>query len=126
MLQAQASGAKVLGLANSGADTINCIKQAHEFGLTKTMKIASMLLYASNIHGVGLEMGQGLIATESFYWDINDRTRAFMNRIKPKTPKQWPNMIQAGNYGATLHYLKAVKRSRRRLRSGMAARSWRG
>jgi branched-chain amino acid transport system substrate-binding protein len=109
LLQAQASGAKVLGLANSGADTINCIKQAHEFGLTKTMKIASMLLYASNIHGVGLEMGQGLIATESFYWDLNDRTRAFMNRIKPKTPKQWPNMIQAGNYAATMHYLKAVK-----------------
>jgi branched-chain amino acid transport system substrate-binding protein len=109
LLQAQASGAKVLGLANSGADTINCIKQAHEFGLTKTMKIASMLLYASNIHGVGLEMGQGMIATESFYWDLNDRTRAFMDRIKPKTPKQWPNMIQAGNYGAVLHYLKAVK-----------------
>ena len=109
LLQAQASGAKVLGLANSGADTINCIKQAHEFGLTRTMKIASMLLYASNIHGVGLEMGQGLIATESFYWDLNDRTRAFMNRIKPKTPKQWPNMIQAGNYGAVTHYLKAVK-----------------
>jgi branched-chain amino acid transport system substrate-binding protein len=109
LLEAQASGAKVLGLANSGGDTVNCIKQAHEFGLTKTMKIASMLLYSSNIHGVGLELGQGLIATESFYWDLNDRTRAFMDRIKPKTPKQWPNMVQAGCYGAVMHYLKAVR-----------------
>ena len=109
LLQAQASGAKVLGLCNSGADTINCIKQAHEFGMTGTMRIAAMLLYGSNIHAVGLEMGQGLIATESYYWDLNDRTRAFMNRIKPKTPNQWPNSIQAGNYGAVLHYLKAVK-----------------
>lgn len=109
LLQAQASGAKVLGLCNSGADTINCIKQAHEFGLLNSMKIACMLLYASNIHAIGLEMGQGLIATESYYWDLNDRTRAFMNRIKPKTPNQWPNSIQAGNYGSVVHYLKTVK-----------------
>ncbi len=109
LVQAQASGAKVLGLCNSGGDTINCIKQAQEFGLTKTMKIAAMLFYNSNVHALGLETAQGLLLTESFYWDLNDRTRAFMNRIKDKTPNQWPNMVQAGDYAATLHYLKTVK-----------------
>ena len=108
LVQAQASGAKVLGLCNSGTDTINCIKQAYEFGLNKTMKIAAMLMYNSNLHAVGLEQAQGLLLTESFYWDLNDRTRAWMERIKPKTPNQWPNMVQAGDYAATLHYLKAV------------------
>jgi branched-chain amino acid transport system substrate-binding protein len=109
LLEAQASGAKVLGLCNSGNDTINCIKQAHEFGLGKTMKIAAMLFYNSNVHALGLDAAQGLLLTESFYWDLNDRTRAFMNRIKDKTPNQWPNMVQAGDYASTLHYLKAVK-----------------
>ena len=108
LLAAQASGAKVLGLANSGNDTINCIKQAHEFGLNKTMKIAAMLFYNSNVHALGLELGQGLLMTESFYWDLNDRTRAFMERIRGKVGAHWPNMVQAGCYGATLHYLKAV------------------
>ncbi len=109
LLQAQESGAKVLGLCNSGGDTINCIKQAHEFGLQKQMKIAAMLFYNSNVHALGLETAQGLLLTESFYWDLNDRTRAFMARIKDKTPNQWPNMVQAGDYAATLHYLKTVK-----------------
>ena len=109
LLQAQASGAKVLGLCNSGGDTINCIKQAHEFGLNKTMKIAAMLFYNSNVHALGLETAQGLLLTESYYWDLNDRTRAFMARIRDKTPNQWPNMVQAGDYASTLHYLKAVK-----------------
>ncbi len=109
LLQAQASGAKVLGLCNSGNDTINCIKQAHEFGLNKTMKIAAMLFYNSNVHALGLDIAQGLLLTESYYWDLNDRTRAFQARIKDKTPNQWPNMVQAGNYASTLHYLKAVK-----------------
>ena len=108
LLAAQASGAKVLGLANSGNDTINCIKQAHEFGLNKTMKIAAMLFYNSNVHALGQEMAQDLLMTESFYWDLNDRTRKFMERIRPKVEKHWPNMVQAGCYGATLHYLKAV------------------
>ena len=108
LVQAQSSGAKVLGLCNSGGDTINCIKQAHEFGLNKTMKIAAMLMYNSNVHALGLETAQGLRMTESFYWDLNPRTRAFMERIKPKTPNQWPNMVQAGDYAATLHYLKTV------------------
>jgi len=108
LLQAQTSGAKVLGLCNSGGDTINCLKQAHEFGLMQTMKVAALLMYNSNVHAVGLDIAQGLLLTETYYWDLNDRTRAFMSRIKDKTPKQWPNMIQAGNYAATLHYLKAV------------------
>ncbi len=109
LVQAQSSGAKVLGLANSGGDTINCIKQAHEFGLTSTMRIAAMLMYNSNVHALGLDLAKGLTTTESFYWNLNDRTRAFMARIKPKTPNNWPNMIQAGDYAAVLHYLKAVK-----------------
>ena len=108
LVQAQASGAKVLGLANSGNDTINCIKQAGEFGLMKTMKVAAMLMYNSNVHALGLEAAQGLLLTESYYWDLNDRTRAFNERVRPKTPNQWPNMVQAGCYAATLHYLKAV------------------
>lgn len=108
LLQAQASGAKVLGLANSGADTLNSVKQAREFGLMKSMKVACMLLYASNVHSLGLPTAQGLLLTESFYWDLNDRTRAFWNRIKAKSPPQVPNMVQAGDYAVTLHYLKAV------------------
>jgi len=107
MLEAKASGAKVLGLSNSGADTVNCIKQAREFGLTPTMKLAGLLMYSTDVHGLGLEMTQGLRFSESYYWDLNDRTRAFNERIRPKV-KLWPNMGQAGDYAATLHYLKAV------------------
>ena len=108
LVQAQASGAKVLGLCNSGTDTINCIKQAREFGLMSSMKVAAMLMYNSNVHALGLDTAQGLLLTESYYWDLNDRTRAFNERIRPKTPNQWPNMVQAGCYASTLHYLKAV------------------
>ena len=108
LVQAQASRAKVLGLCNSGTDTINCIKQAREFGLMSSMKVAAMLMYNSNVHAIGLDTAQGLLLTESYYWDLNDRTRAFNERIRPKTPDQWPNMVQAGCYAATLHYLKAV------------------
>ena len=108
LIQAQASGAKVLGLANSGADTLNCIKQAREFGLMQKMRVAAMLMYNSNVHALGLETAQGLLLTESFYWNLNDRTRAFMDRIRPKVANQWPNMVQAGDYAVTLHYLKAV------------------
>jgi len=108
LVQAQSSGAKVLGVCNSGTDTINCIKQAQEFGLTRTMKIAAMLFYASNVLALGLETAQGLLLTESYYWDLNDRTRAFQARIKDKTPNQWPNMVQAGCYASVLHYLKAA------------------
>jgi branched-chain amino acid transport system substrate-binding protein len=107
LVQAQSSGAKVLGLANAGGDTVNSIKQAHEFGLNKTMKIAALLMFINDVHALGLETAQGLNLTESFYWDLNDRTRAFTKRVLPKTPNNYPNMDQAGNYSATLHYLKA-------------------
>ena len=108
LVQAQASGAKVLGFCNSGNDTVNCIKQAAEFGVAKSMKIAAMLMYNSNVHALGLDVAQGLLMTEAFYWDLNERTRAWMDRVRPKTPNQWPNMVQAGDYAVTLHYLKAV------------------
>ena len=111
LVQAQASGAKVLGLANAGGDTINCVKQAVEFGLTKTMKVAMLLASINTVHALGLEVAQGLNFTESFFWDLNERTRAFTARIKPKItkPAMWTNMVTTGNYGAVLHYLKTVK-----------------
>jgi branched-chain amino acid transport system substrate-binding protein len=108
LVQAQASGAKVLGLANAGGDTVNSIKQAAEFGLTKSMKVAALLMFINDVHALGLDTAQGLNLTESFYWDLNDRTRAFTKRILPQTPNNYPNMDHAGNYSATLHYLKAV------------------
>jgi len=108
LVQAQASGAKVIGLANSGLDTVNCIKQAHEFGLNKTAKLAGLIMYSTDIHAVGLESAQGLQMSETYYWDLNDRTRAFMNRIKPKVT-MWPNSIQAGQYSSALHYFKAIQ-----------------
>ena len=108
LVQAQSSGAKVLGLANAGADTVNAIKQAAEFGLNKSMKIAALLMFINDVHALDLETAQGLNLTESFYWDLNDRTRAFTKRVLPKTPNNYPNMDHAGCYSATLHYLKTV------------------
>jgi branched-chain amino acid transport system substrate-binding protein len=108
LVQAQASGAKVLGLANAGGDTVNSIKQAHEFGLSNSMKIAALLMFISDVHALGLDTAGGLNLTESFYWDLNDKTRAFTKRVLPKTPSNYPNMNHAGNYSATLHYLKAA------------------
>ena len=108
LVQAQASGAKVLGLANASGDTVNCIKQAHEFGTNKTMKIAALLLFINNVNALGLDIAQGLNLTESFYWDLNDKTRGWTKRVLPKTPSNYPNMIHAGCYAGTLHYLKAA------------------
>jgi branched-chain amino acid transport system substrate-binding protein len=108
LVQAQSSGAKVLGLANAGGDTVNSIKQAHEFGLTSTMKIAALLMFITDVHALGLDVAGGLNLTESFYWDLNDKTRAFTKRVLPKTPNNYPNMDHAGCYSATLHYLKTV------------------
>jgi branched-chain amino acid transport system substrate-binding protein len=110
LLQAQASRAKVIGLANAGEDAVNCIKQAAEFGITKSgnQRLAALLLYIGDVHSVGLEAAQGLVLTESFYWNLNDRTRAFTNRALSKTNGVRPNMNHAGCYAATLHYLKAV------------------
>jgi branched-chain amino acid transport system substrate-binding protein len=108
LVQAQSSGAKVLGLANAGGDTVNSIKQAAEFGINKSMKIAALLMFINDVHALGLDTAGGLTLTESFYWDLNDRTRAFTKRVLPKTPNNYPNMDHAGNYSATLHYLKTV------------------
>ena len=109
LIQAQSSGAEVLGLANAGKDTVNSIKQAHQFGLNKKMHIAGLLIFLNDVHGMGLEIAQGLTLTESFYWNLNDRTRAFMKRVKPRTPNNYPSMGQAGSYSGTLHFLKAVE-----------------
>ena len=108
LTQAMSSGAKVLGLANAGGDTVNSVKQAFEFGVAKKMKIAPMLMFITDVHALGLEVAGGLTLTESFYWDLNDRTRAFTQRILPKTPKNYPNQAHASAYSSTLHYLKTV------------------
>ncbi len=109
LLQAQSSGAKVLGLCNAGADTINSIKQAKEFGITSSMQLAGLLVFLTDVHSLGLEVAQGLAITESFYWDLNDRTRAFSERFKPKAPTRRPTMVQAGVYASALHYLKTAE-----------------
>jgi branched-chain amino acid transport system substrate-binding protein len=106
LLQAQASGAKVVGFANAGADTINSIKQAKEFGITQTL--AGLLVYISDIHSLGLATAQGLVISSSFYWDLNDRTRAFSERLWAKVPNVRAGMGQAGDYSAALHYLKVA------------------
>lgn len=107
--QAQASGAKVLGLANAGADTVNCIKQAHEFGLNQSMTIAPLLIFITDVHAIGPDLAQGLNVTTSFYWDYNDRTRAFTKRVLPKLANgTYPNMAHASSYSIVLHYLKTV------------------
>jgi branched-chain amino acid transport system substrate-binding protein len=110
LLQAQASGAKVAGFAASGANFVNLVKQAREFGLDKTMTLAAIACFITDVQAMGLPVAQGLILTENFYWDLNDRSRAFMQRIKPALPAGvFPNMDHAGSYAATLHYLKTVQ-----------------
>jgi branched-chain amino acid transport system substrate-binding protein len=108
VLQAQSSGAQVLGLANAGTDFINSLKAANEFGLTKTMKPVGLLVFIHNVHSLGLDVAQGLFLTTAWYWDLNDETRAFSRRYLERTQKP-PTMAQAGNYSATMTYLKAVK-----------------
>jgi len=109
LLQAQASRAKVVGICNAGTDTVNTIKQAAEFGLTRSgVKLAGLLVFLNDIHALGLEAAQGLVLTESFYWDLNDRTRAFTKRVLPKTGGAHPAMSHAGCYAGALHYLKTV------------------
>jgi branched-chain amino acid transport system substrate-binding protein len=99
----------VLGLCNAGADTVNSIKQAYEFGLSKTTKLAALLMFVNDVHALGLDTAQGLNLTESFYWDLNDRTRAFTDRVRSKTPGNLPSMGHAGCYSGTLHYLKTAQ-----------------
>src|SRR6202158_1584686 len=110
LLQAQSSKAKVVGLANAGGDTINAIKQAAEFGLTKSggQKLSPLLVFISDIDSVGLETAQGMLLAEAFYWDLNDDTRAFSKRFMERT-KRVPTSAQAGVYSSGTHYLKAVK-----------------
>ncbi|CAH0185138.1 ABC transporter substrate-binding protein [Roseomonas sp. CECT 9278] len=110
LVQAQASRAKVIGLANAGGDTINSIKQAAEFGVTRRgVKLAALLMFISDVHSLGLQTAQGLVCTETFYWDLNDRTRAFTGRVVPNMPQGLrPGMAQAGCYSGAMHYLKAV------------------
>jgi branched-chain amino acid transport system substrate-binding protein len=111
LLQAQASKAKVIGLANAGGDTVNSIKQAAEFGLVAGgQKLAGLLVFISDVHALGLKTAQGLQLTESFYWDLNDDTRAWSKRFFEMFKKE-PTMAQAGVYGGTLAYLNAIKAS---------------
>jgi len=109
LLQAQSSKAKIVGLANGGGDTINAIKQAAEFGIVAGgQNLAGIVMFISDIHSLGLKLAQGLIITEAYYWDLNDRTRAFGKRFFERM-KRMPTMNQAATYSATLHYLNAVK-----------------
>jgi branched-chain amino acid transport system substrate-binding protein len=110
LLQAQASKAQIIGLANAGGDTINSIKQASEFGIVKGgQKLAGLLVFVSDVHSLGLERAQGLNLTEAFYWDLNDKTRAFSKRFAARNNNKMPTSIQAGFYSAALQYLNAVK-----------------
>jgi branched-chain amino acid transport system substrate-binding protein len=108
MLQAQASKAKIIGLASTGGDTINAIKAAKEFGVTKNQKLAALLLWINDVHALGLEASQGLMLTNAWYWDMNDESRKFARRYEQRV-KMMPNMSQAADYSSTMHYLKAVQ-----------------
>ncbi|MGB7215417.1 MAG: ABC transporter substrate-binding protein, partial [Gammaproteobacteria bacterium] len=109
LLQAQSSGAKVIGLANAGGDTINSVKQAAEFGIVQGgQSLAALLMFISDVHALGLETAQGLVFTEAWYWDLNDNTRAFAEEFAADNNGAKPTMVQAGVYSAVTHYLKAV------------------
>jgi branched-chain amino acid transport system substrate-binding protein len=108
LLQAQSSKAKVIGLANAGGDTINSIKTANEFGITKSQSLAALLMFINDVHALSLDVAKGMLLTESFYWDMNDETRAWSRRYFGRM-KKMPNMIQAGTYSSILHYLRAVQ-----------------
>ncbi len=110
LLQAQASKAKVIGLANAGGDTINSIKQAAEFGITRGgQNLAGLLVFVTDVHGLGLDKAQGLVLTETFYWDLNEQTRAWTKRFAAANNGKYPSMDHAGVYGVVMHYLKAVE-----------------
>ena len=110
LLQAQSSKAKIIGLANAGGDTINSIKQAAEFGIVKGgQNLAGLLVFITDVHGLGLNTAQGLILTEAWYWDLNDASRAWAKRFAAQNNGKYPSMDHAGVYSAVLHYLKAVE-----------------
>ncbi|NJD35754.1 MAG: ABC transporter substrate-binding protein [Betaproteobacteria bacterium] len=108
LLQAQSSKAKIIGLANAGGDTINAIKAAAEFGITKNQSLAGLLVFITDVHSITLNVAQGMLLTEGFYWDFNDQTRAFSKRFFAKAKKE-PTMNHAGVYSATLNYLRAIQ-----------------
>ena len=108
MLQAQASGAKIIGLANAGADTINAIKQANEFGITKKQNLAGLLVFLSDIHSLGLGTAKGMYLTTAFYWDRDEESRKWSKRFFEKH-KKMPTMVQAGVYSELMHYFKAIQ-----------------
>jgi branched-chain amino acid transport system substrate-binding protein len=108
LLQAQSSKAQILGLANAGGDTINTIKAANEFGITKSMKLAGLLMFINDVHSLGLNLTQGMYLTDGWYWDQNDETRAWSKKYFAKMKKE-PSMLQAADYSATTQYLNAVK-----------------
>jgi branched-chain amino acid transport system substrate-binding protein len=110
LLQAQQSKAKIIGLANAGGDTTNSIKQAAEFGIVKGgQNLAGLLVFLTDVHALGLNTAQGLILTNTFYWDLNDKTREFAKRFAPQDKGIYPTMVHAGVYASVLHYLKAVE-----------------
>ncbi len=108
LLQAQSSGADILGLANAGGDLNSAIRSANEFGVTKTMKLAALMMFISDVHALGLESTQGMYLASAWYWDLNDRSRAWSKRFYSRT-KKMPTVLQAGDYSAATHYLEAVK-----------------
>ncbi|ACL65162.1 Extracellular ligand-binding receptor [Anaeromyxobacter dehalogenans 2CP-1] len=108
LLQAQGSGAKIVGLANAGADTVNSIRQAEEFGITPKQSLAGLLVFITDVHSLGLEAAKGMYLTTAFYWDLNDETRKWSRRFFQKHGKM-PTMVQAGVYSSVMHYLKAVQ-----------------
>ena len=111
LVSGQNTGANVIAFANSGTDLANCLKQAKEFGLTRSgVRLAGMIFFITDVLAVGIEDAQGTVTTETFYWDLNDRTRSFYQRVKPTLPSEtFPNMGQAGAYSACVHYLKTCK-----------------
>jgi branched-chain amino acid transport system substrate-binding protein len=108
LLQAQSSKAQILGLANAGGDTVNSIKAANEFGITKSMKLAGLLMFINDVHSLGLDLTQGMYLTDGWYWDANNDTRSWSKRYFAKMKKE-PSMLQAADYSSTMHYLNAVK-----------------
>src|SRR5690606_6136352 len=109
LLQAQSSGAKIIGLANAGGVSINSVKQAAEFGITQSgQNLAALLMFITDVHALGLKTAQGLIFTEAWYWDLNDNNRAFAKEFEVDNKGHKPTMVQAGVYSAVTHYLKAV------------------
>jgi branched-chain amino acid transport system substrate-binding protein len=124
LVQAQSSRAKVIGLANAGSDTVNCLTQAAEFGVTRGgTRLAGLLFQIADVNALGLQAAQGLTLTEAFYWDMNESTRAFSARFAPRLNGQKPSMIHAGGYSAVLHYLKA-RAALANDASGRAAIGW--